>query len=145
MDNFVLMKVHYHVIFWVVILALLSIIFTPYYTSFSEAFYFVSMLFPVAVGTCYFFNLYLVPEFLLTRRYFKFALYTVYMLIISLYLEMVVIMLSFIFLAKYSYGNMSPVSSDIFVLAITLYFIVLLFSFILLIQRFPVVDPAMHK
>ena len=129
------MKTYIHVIFWVGVLTLLTIIYTPYYHSVSEAFYFVSMLLPVVIGTCYFFNLYLVPKFLLTKKYTKFILYSVYMLIISLYLEMLVIMLSLIFLAKYAYQNMSPVSSDIFILAITLYFIVLLFSFILLIQQ----------
>lgn len=129
------MKTYFHALFWVGVLILLSLIFKPYYSSFSESFYFVAMLLPVAVVTCYFFNLYLVPEFLFKRRYWKFTLYTFYMLIISLYLEMLVILVSFMFLAKYSYGNMSPVSSDVFVLTVTLYFIVLLFSFITLIRN----------
>jgi len=129
------MKATIHVIFWIVILLLLTFIYGPYYHSLSESFYFVSMLLPVIIGTCYFFNLHLVPKFLLTKKYTKFLLYSVYMLIISLYLEMLVIMFSFIILAHYSYNNMSPVSSDIFILAITLYFIVLLFSFILLVRQ----------
>lgn len=133
--NFVLMKAYVHILFWVMVLFLLSFIFQPYFSSFSETFYFVAMLLPVAIVTSYFFNLFLVPRFLLTRRYGKFALYIVYMLIISLYLEMIVIMASFMLLAEYSYDNMSPVSSDIFVLAVTIYFIVLLFSFILLIRH----------
>lgn len=129
------MKVIKHVVFWLGILVLLTFLFAPYYTSVSESFYFVSMLLPVVIGTNYFFNLILVPNFLLKKRYSKFVLYSIYMLIISLYLEMVVITLSFIFLAQYSYENMSPVSSDIFLLAVTMYFIVLLFSFIMLIKK----------
>ena len=129
------MKATLHVIFWIAVLLLLTFIYRPYYHTASESFYFVSMLLPVIIGTCYFFNFYLVPKFLLTKKYAKFILYSVYMLILSLYLEMLVIMLSFIILAHFSYQNMSPVSSDIFILAITLYFIVLLFSFILLIQQ----------
>ena len=129
------MKAYIHVIFWIAILLLLTFIYGPYYHSVSESFYFVSMLLPVIIGTCYFFNFHLVPKFLLTKKYAKFILYSVYMLIISLYLEMLVIMLSFIILAHFSYQNMSPVSSDIFILAITLYFIVLLFSFILLVRQ----------
>lgn len=95
----------------------------------------MSMLLPVVVGTCYFFNLYLVPQYLLTKRYGRFALYFVYMLVVSVYLEMIVIVLAFVWLAEYSYENMSPVSRDIFILAIALYFIVFLFSFILLIRQ----------
>lgn len=129
------MKFTNHIIFWLAVLVLLTTVFSTSYNSVSEAFYFVSMLLPVVVGTCYFFNLYLVPRFLLTKKYFKFVLYSIYMLVMSLYLEMVVIFISFIFLAEYSYDNMSPVSSDIFVLTVTLYFIVLLFSFVLLIRR----------
>ncbi|MBL6447515.1 LytTR family transcriptional regulator [Fulvivirga sp. 29W222] len=129
------MKSYVHIMFWLTTLILLSVVFAPYYSSFEESFYFVSMLMPVVTGTCYFFNYYLVPKFLLKRKYGVFVLYSIYMLVASLYLEMVVIMLAFIFLAEYSYNNMSPVSSDVFVLAITLYFVVFLFSFILLIRR----------
>jgi len=120
-------------------------VFTPSLNSISEAVYFIAMLLPVVLGTCYFFNYYLVPRYLFARRYGSFFLYSVYMLIVSLYLEMVVIMLSFIFLAKYSYNNMSPVSSDVLVLAVTLYFIVFLFSFILLIRSNFVKDNAIDK
>jgi DNA-binding LytR/AlgR family response regulator len=57
------------------------------------------------------------------------------MLIISLYLEMVVIVLAFIFLANYSANNLSPVSTDISVVAVTLYLIVFIYSFIYLFQQ----------
>ncbi len=133
--NFTPMKTSGHVIFWVSVLVSLTIIFAGYFNSVAEAFFFVSMLLPVVTGTCYFFNLWLVPRYLFTGKYFRFVLYSVYMLIVSLYLEMIVILLSFMYLAEYHYDNMSPISSDIFVLAITLYLIVFLFSFILLIRR----------
>lgn len=139
------MKTYAHVIFWLGVLLVLTLVFTPYYTSLEESFYFVSMLMPVVIGTCYFFNFYLVPKFLLTMKYGLFILYSIYMLIASLYLEMIVIMLALIFLAQYSYANMSPVSSDVFVLAITLYFIVLLFSFIMLIKRSFVKERAINN
>lgn len=129
------MKFYKHIFFWLGVLAFLTLIFNSTYGSVSEAFYFVSMLMPVVIGTCYFFNLFLVPQFLLTKKYFRFILYSIYMLVISLYLEMVVIFISFIFIAEYSYDKMSPVSSDIFVLTVALYFIVLLFSFVLLVRR----------
>ncbi len=134
-DKFVRMKLYVHIIFWLAVVALMLAVFTPNLNSLSEAVYFIAMLLPVVFATCYFFNYYLIPRFLFTKKYGKFLLYSFYMLIISLYMEMVVIILSFIFLAKYSYNNMSPVSSDVLVLAITLYFVVLLFSFILLLRR----------
>lgn len=123
------MKTTLHILFWIIISVLLTLIFKSYFSNISESFYFVSMLMPVVIGTCYFFNLYLIPRFLYTKKYVKFVLYTFYMLVFSLYFEMIVIMLSLVFLAQYSYDNMSPVSSDIFVLALVLYFIVILYSF----------------
>ncbi len=129
------MKPGIHVLFWIVVVILLTAVFTPYYSSIQESFYFVSMLLPVVVSTCYFFNFYLVPYYLFTKRYGLFALYFIYMLVVSVYLEMIVIVLAFVLLAEYSYENMSPVSRDIFILAIALYFIVFLFSFILLIRQ----------
>ncbi|MTI41162.1 LytTR family transcriptional regulator [Fulvivirga lutimaris] len=114
---------------------MLTLIFGRQFDDFSTSFYFVSMLLPVVVGTCYFFNLYLVPKFLLTKRYFKFSLYTFYMVIVSIYLELVVMILSFIYLAEYSYKNMGPYMTDAFSLATVLYFVVLLFSFISFVKR----------
>ena len=38
-------------------------------------------------------------------------------------------------LANYQHDNMGPLSSDIFILAITMYLVVLVFSFIILIKR----------
>lgn len=122
------------ILFWVTVFTLLVGVFTRYYQSFSEAFYFVSMLFPVVVGSCYFFNLYLVNQYLIPGRYALFVLYTIYMVVISLYLEMVVIFLAFIFLAEYTMSNTNPVSTDIYVLAITLYMIVFFYSFIYFVQ-----------
>ncbi|GAA4826158.1 hypothetical protein GCM10023331_08450 [Algivirga pacifica] len=48
---------------------------------------------------------------------------------------MLVIVLSYVLLSNYSYEQMSPMASDVFTLTITLYFIVFLFSFILLVRQ----------
>ena len=48
------MKATLHVIFWIAVLLLLTFIYRPYYHTASESFYFVSMLLPVIIGTCYF-------------------------------------------------------------------------------------------
>jgi two-component system response regulator LytT len=57
------------------------------------------------------------------------------MIIVSIYLELVVMTLSFIYLAEYSYKNMGPYMTDAFSLATVLYFVVLLFSFISFVKR----------
>lgn len=129
------MKLFGQVLFWLLVILLLTLLFGSSDSNYTESFYFVAMLLPVIVGTSYFFNDYLVPRYLFKRRLFKFILYALYMLIISAWLEILVIMLAFVMLANYQYKNMNPVSTNVFVLAVTLYCIVLLYGFILLVLR----------
>ena len=130
------MKLINQIFFWILVVIILTLVFGISYESFLHSFYFVSFLLPVILGTSWFFNYFLVPRYLLKKRYLKFGLYSIYALIISIYLEMVVIFLTFILLANYQYNNMSPVASNIFVLVLTLYCIVFLNAFILLVKIF---------
>lgn len=130
------MKPLNQILFWILVIIILTLIFGISYDSFLHSFYFVSFLLPVILGTSGFFNYFLIPRYLLKKRYLKFGLYSIYTFIISMYLEMVVIFLAFMLLANYEYNSMSPVASNIFVLALTLYCIVFLNAFILLVKRY---------
>ncbi|HET6527575.1 MAG TPA: LytTR family DNA-binding domain-containing protein [Balneolaceae bacterium] len=130
-----MIKTRTHIFFWIAVTALLTAVFSKVFDSFTLSFYFVSMLLPVAVATSYFFNFFLVPRYLLKKRYARFALYFIYLLIISTWLEMWVITGSFILLADFHYNNLSPIVTNVFILAIILYFIVFLKAFLLLIKR----------
>ena len=88
-----------HIIYWGLILAFLTLFFGNIWESHILAFYFSSMLLPIVIGTTYFFNLYLVPKYLLKAKYRQFGLYFFYMLVVSLYLEMLVSLLAFVVLA----------------------------------------------
>ncbi len=127
------MKLKNQIIFWILVIVLLTLVFGISYNSFLQSFYFVSFLFPVILVTSWFFNSFLVPRYLLKKRYMKFGLYSIYTIIISMYLEMVVIYLAFMLLANYQYKNMIPVTANIFVLALIMYGIVFLNAFISLI------------
>ena len=126
---------YFHIIFWVVITSILLVIFGRSWGDGLRAFYFISLLLPVIMGTSYFFNYYLVPQFLLKKKYFWFGLYFFYALVVSLYLEMLVITFSFIYLANFDLGQMGPKSSDTLFLAIVMYMVVLLGSFLLMVQQ----------
>ncbi|MCF6359605.1 MAG: DNA-binding protein [Cyclobacteriaceae bacterium] len=121
-------------LFWFITVLILVIAFGRPYGGYPISFYFVSFLLPVIIGTSYIFNSYLVPKYLLQKKYLKFALYTFYTIIISLNFEMLVIFLAFTVLANYEYDKMVPAATNIFGLAITMYFIVLIKAFMLLIK-----------
>jgi hypothetical protein len=122
------------VVFWVISAIALIAIFGRTYGGYVNSFFFVSFLMPIIIGTSYAFNLFLVPKYLLKKKYVKFTLYTFYTIIISLNLEMLVITLAFSVLAEYQYELLIPAAKNVFFLAITMYFIALIKAFAQLIQ-----------
>lgn len=88
------------------------------------SFYFVTFLMPIALATSLFFNQLLVPRFLLKERYLEFGLYLFYMVVVSVYLELLVMVLAFVILADYEFQNLGRIAGDIYFLTLILYLIV---------------------
>jgi hypothetical protein len=130
------MKTWHHIIFWIIVYVSLTMIFTKWVGVAMEAFYYVSLLMPVIIGTSYFFNYVLVPRYLFKRRFLLFGLYLFYMLVVSLCLEMVAGILAFLLVAYYDINENGMLITDVFIMAGTLYFVVLVMSFILLIRHY---------
>lgn len=139
------MRLLQHILFWVLVSTFLIITFGQADGDFIKSFYFVSFLLPVALATSYFFNYWLVPHYLLKQRYFRFGLYFLYTLIVSVYLEMVVLAAALIVLANYNYQNLNPYSTNLFLLTSTLYFIVFVNAFVLLIKRYQRKEHLLNK
>ncbi len=125
----------YHISYWVIVLLTLIFVFGRSWGNDLAAFFFVAMLFPVVLGTSYFFNYYLVPFYLLKKKYFWFVLYSVYTLIISLYLETLVLLFSFVYFAKFSISNLGPNANSTLLLALVMYLLVFFGSFMVMIGQ----------
>jgi hypothetical protein len=121
--------------FWILVVIVLTLSFGRQGNDFLNSFFFVTLLLPVIVATSFLLNQYLLPRYLLTKKYLKFILYSIYTVIISVYLEMLVLVLAFIYLANYEYAQMNPLTTDVFGLTITLYFVVLFRSMIVLLKH----------
>lgn len=126
---------YFHIVYWLIVFIVLTVVFGRSWGNGLQSFYFISLLLPVVMGTSYFFNYYLVPQFLLSRKYFWFALYFLYTLVISLYLEMLVLTFSFIYLANFELIQMAPNSRDTLLLAVVLYLVVFFGSSSLMVQQ----------
>lgn len=124
-----------HIAYWGLILTFLTLFFGTQWASYTLAFYFASFLLPVVMGTSYFFNGYLVPKYLLTGKYRPFLLYFSYLLVASLYLEMMVTMASLALIADYQLEAINLKGISIFILGITLYLIVLATGFVRLLLQ----------
>jgi len=115
--------------FWILMVVILTFAFGSFDGDYTKAFLFVAFLMPAALGTSYLINSVLIPKYLLKHRYFKFGLYLFYTLVISLYLELVAVLLGFILLANYQYENLGPYTQNTFFLTVTVYLIVLIEAF----------------
>ena len=124
------MNIKQQLLFWFSVLVILVLIFGLANGNFVHAFYFVCMLLPVAVGTSWYFNEVLVPRYLLYGRYVKFGLYFIYAMIISLWLEIIIMTLSLIILAKYDIEKMNPLTTNVASLGFVLYLVVFIQAFI---------------
>ena len=130
------MTKYYHTAFWFTTFVILTLSFGRSYGGYGQSFYFVTFLFPVILGTSIFFNSYLIPKFLLKRRYFKFIQYSIYTLIFSVYFEILVLTLSLVVFANYRYDQLNPKTTDIIFLTIVMYLLVFVNTIGLLIREY---------
>jgi two-component system response regulator LytT len=129
-------KAWHHILFWIIVYASLTLIFTDWFEGAGEAFYYVSLLMPVVLGTSYFFNYYLVPHYLFKRRFLLLGLYSFYMLVVSVCLELVAGIVAMLLMVQYGVSETGSLVTDVFTMAGILYFVVLIMSFILLIRHY---------
>ena len=94
------------------------------YDDYYSTFLFVCLLLPITIATTYFLNYYLIPRYLLKKRYKYFILYAVYSLIFSVYFELIVVFLAYVILADFNMAKMNPLTKDLFFLMVGLYFVV---------------------
>lgn len=101
-----------HVLFWSIILFWYVVFFGRQNSNYSQTFFFVGLVLPVTIGTTYFCNYFLIPNYLLQGRYGRFILYFIYTLIFSVFLEMVVSLATFYLMAELKTSNMSQATFD---------------------------------
>jgi len=128
-------NIYYHIGYWIFVILVLTKTFGLSWGDNSAAFFFVCMLLPIVLGTSYFFNYVLVPKFFFTKRYARFAFYTFCTAVVSLYLEMLVLVFSFVFMLNLNYKKLSPGASQTKLLAAVLYLMVFIWSFFLMMRQ----------
>ena len=90
-----------HVVFWLAALAFYTVYFGQRQDAYGQSLIFVSLLLPITIATTYFLLYHLIPRYLLTRRYGYFALYFCYTLVLSLYLELLLVVVLYVTVAEY--------------------------------------------
>lgn len=83
---------------------------------------------PITIATTYVSIYKLIPDYLVTKRYWLFGLYSLYTLIISGYLIMVSMFFSLINIANFRYVDMNPISRNLLLVTSGVYLVVIIVS-----------------
>ena len=126
-------KIIGHLLFWSVIY-----FFYNYFLGYgkSETKYvglFSGFLMPITILTSYFIIYFLIPKYLLKKKYRSFILYIIYTLIVSVYVIILSILYGLTFLSDLSPDNTSPLTKTLPFIVLGVFFVVLVVTLLSLI------------
>ncbi|GET22526.1 sensor histidine kinase [Prolixibacter denitrificans] len=124
-----------HTLFWVAVWFFYVYFFSYKTDNITYVTWFASFLLPVTMAVTYFVVYFLIPRYLLTKKYWRFALYGIYTFILSTYLIVVTIMASFIFLSNIHISDMPLMSRNYAFILILVYLIVGIISSVSLLNN----------
>lgn len=117
-----------HLLFWTGVLFFYTYFFGMNNAKFEDTLLFSFFLMPTTIATTYVSTYKLIPEYLITKQYWKFTLYSTYTFIISLYLLMVSIFFSLIYISNFEYAEMNPATKNIILISTAVYLVVVVVS-----------------
>ncbi|WP_178985181.1 sensor histidine kinase [Winogradskyella helgolandensis] len=117
-----------HVLFWCAVLLFYTYFFGVGSNSFNDTLIFSLFLMPITIATTYVSIYKLIPDYLITKRYWLFVLYSLYTLIISAYLVMVSIFFSLIYISNFDYNEMNPLTRNILFVMTGIYLVTFIVS-----------------
>ncbi len=124
----IIKQVLLHVLFWFCVLLFYIYFFGVGSTDFNRTVSFSLFLMPITIATTYVSIYKLIPNYLITKQYFRFSLYSLYTLIVSAYLIFVSIFFSLIFLSNFEYDKMNPISKNLLFVMTVVYLVVIIVS-----------------
>lgn len=122
-----LLKTGRHLLFWLVSYLFFVLFFGRANRDYQITITFTAILFPVAIATSYLINYYLIPQFLFKARYVRFALFMLYTLITTTWLEILTSVFVFAFVSDLKLYRLDPSTFDVVFLWVGLYFVILAF------------------
>ena len=134
--QFYRVKKRFNIIYWLTISVILLLVFSARSGSLINAFYFISFLVPVALITSWYFNNYLIPNYLLRKRYGRFILLSIFALIISLDMIMIILFAAFILIARYQPDQLENLITQFYSFPAILYLTIIANTFFNLVHDY---------
>lgn len=123
-----------HTLFWSGVLLFYTYFFGYGSNDIKYVLSFSLFLMPITIATTYVCIYKLIPDYLITKRYLYFSLYSLYTLIISGYLIVISVFFGLIYLSHFKYDQMPPISKSLFFVMIGVYLVTILVSAIKLLK-----------
>lgn len=117
-----------HLLFWCAVLLFFTYFFGAGSKNYHNTLLFSLFLMPITIATTYVSIYKLIPDYLITKRYLLFGLYSVYTFIISAYLIMVSIFSSLTYLSRFDYSAMNPITKNILLVTTAVYLVIFIVS-----------------
>ncbi|MBR9845893.1 MAG: histidine kinase [Algicola sp.] len=117
-----------HLLFWVAVLFFYTNFFGVDNATYKDTLEFSLFLMPITIATTYVATYKLIPDYLITKQYWLFILYSSYTFIISLYLLFVSIFFSLIYISNFEYADMNPLTKNALFIMTAVYLIVIVVS-----------------
>ncbi len=124
-----------HLVFWVAVWFFFVYFFSYNSNNANYVTWFSSFLLPITMITTYFVVYFLIPKYLLTKKYKIFILYSIYTLVFSAYFIIMATFVSFVFLSDMEFKKMPPMSRNYIFILILVYLVVFIVSFISLLSH----------
>ncbi len=124
-----------HLVFWVAVWFFFVYFFSYNSNNANYVTWFSSFLLPITMITTYFVVYFLIPKYLLTKKYKFFILYSIYTLVFSAYFIIMATFVSFVFLSDMEFKKMPPMSRNYIFILILVYLVVFIVSFISLLSH----------
>jgi len=128
-------RIIWHIIFWLVVLIYYTLFFGHQGGYYWYTLRFVAIMLPVAIGTTYLFNYYLIPRFLFNKKIKTFVLLSFYAFVLSFYLISLIIF-PFLIISKneVNFVTLDKSFLDIYFVLVGLYAAILIAILIKLIK-----------
>jgi len=124
-----------HILFWAGVWFLFFYFFNYNSTDRGYVIWFSSLLLPLTAAISYFSVYYLIPQFLVSKAYGRFLLYSFYMLSASAYFIVLMIYGVIIFYKKFDASQIPPMVKNFFTILILVYLVVGGVSFVAILNR----------
>jgi len=119
-------RIVWHILFWMVSLVFFTFFFGHQEKEYRYTFYFVAVLLPITMLATYILIYYVIPRFLITKKYFGFSLRALLVVLFSVWLGTLAIFLMLFFFMYGDGPQMDASTIDIYFLTVGMYFVILM-------------------